>query len=188
MGNIINRRRVCGVEKGLLPSKYTQVEYLKSTGTQWINTGVRESDINYMELKFETVDDSSGFMFVNATTQLGVKDMRYGTENPGMYVIKQTYNDKWDFTNETNGKTYRNGNRGSYYLYLFNLNAPGSSVNYINKSVKIYYYKVSLNGGLVFNGIPARRNSDNVLGMYNIVTGDFLTNVGTGTFEAGPDV
>lgn len=36
--------------------------------------------------------------------------------------------------------------------------------------------------------IPCRRNSDSVLGMYDTVTGNFLTNAGTDEFIAGPNV
>jgi len=41
---------------------------------------------------------------------------------------------------------------------------------------------------LVGDFIPARRNSDGVLGMYDTVTQTFLTNGGTGDFIAGPVV
>ncbi len=48
------------------------------------------------------------------------------------------------------------------------------------------FYKA---GVLVGNFIPVRRNSDNVLGFYDTVTGTFKTNgSGTGAFVAGPDV
>ena len=36
--------------------------------------------------------------------------------------------------------------------------------------------------------ITCRRKSDSVLGVYNLITGTFLTNAGTGDFTAGPDV
>ena len=35
--------------------------------------------------------------------------------------------------------------------------------------------------------LPCKRLSDNVLGMYDVVRNEFLTNVGTGTFVAGPE-
>ena len=52
---------------------------------------------------------------------------------------------------------------------------------------KTYFYKLyDANGDLLRDMIPVRRNSDNVLGMYDRVTGTFFTNSGTGTFTAGP--
>ena len=47
---------------------------------------------------------------------------------------------------------------------------------------RIYYFKLYVNNTLVFDMVPVRRNSDGVLGMYDIVTGTFFTNVGTGSF------
>ena len=52
-------------------------------------------------------------------------------------------------------------------------------------SGRIYSLKLYDGGDLVLNMIPARRNSDNVLGMYNLADGTFYTNAGTGTFTAG---
>lgn len=47
---------------------------------------------------------------------------------------------------------------------------------------RIHYFKLYVNNALIFDMIPVRRNSDGVLGMYDIVTGTFFTNVGTGSF------
>ena len=55
-------------------------------------------------------------------------------------------------------------------------------------SVALKYFKITDNGNLVFNGVPAKRNSDNVAGMYDTVTKTFFTNAGTGSFIAGPVV
>ena len=61
----------------------------------------------------------------------------------------------------------------------------------INGSVttgKMKYYKHIKNGTVVFNGIPAKRKSDNVVGLYDLVGDTFYTNSGTGDFIAGPEV
>ena len=56
-------------------------------------------------------------------------------------------------------------------------------------SSTIHYCKVfDSNGTLVRYYIPAKRNSDDVLGMYEVKTGIFLTNQGTGTFTAGSEI
>lgn len=43
-------------------------------------------------------------------------------------------------------------------------------------------------GTPIRNFIPCLRKSDNVAGAYDIVGGSFYTNIGTGTFTAGPSV
>ena len=49
-------------------------------------------------------------------------------------------------------------------------------------SVAYKYFKIKDNGKLVFWGIPVRRNSDGVLGMYDVISKTFFDNDGTGTF------
>ena len=52
---------------------------------------------------------------------------------------------------------------------------------------KYYYMKIYENGVLVRDFVPAK-NSNNVIGMYDMVSGQFFTNAGTGDFTAGPDM
>ena len=47
---------------------------------------------------------------------------------------------------------------------------------------RIHYFKLYVNNTLVFDMIPVRRNSDDALGMYDVISGQFFTNVGTGSF------
>jgi hypothetical protein len=42
------------------------------------------------------------------------------------------------------------------------------------------------NGNLIKSLIPARRISDNILGLYDIINNQFYTNAGSGEFIAGP--
>jgi len=48
------------------------------------------------------------------------------------------------------------------------------------------FYHFSATG--VADIIPVKRNSDNVLGLYNKITGEFLQKIGSGTLVAGPEV
>lgn len=43
------------------------------------------------------------------------------------------------------------------------------------------YGRVKVNDGTKFDGVPVERIADNVLGYYDIVSGNFYTNQGTGT-------
>lgn len=62
----------------------------------------------------------------------------------------------------------------------------GSGANGAN--VKLYYCKMRTNGALQRYFIPCYRKSDNVIGLYDLVTETFFTNSGTGTFTKGPNV
>ena len=71
----------------------------------------------------------------------------------------------------------------SQYLRLF---ARGSVQDPFPSAIRVMYAKAWENNDTKFNLIPARRNSDNALGMYDTVSGTFFTNAGTGEFTAGP--
>ena len=49
-----------------------------------------------------------------------------------------------------------------------------------------YLQLIGTDGNILFNGVPARRDSDGEIGMYDLVTNTFFTNSGTGEFIAGP--
>ena len=53
---------------------------------------------------------------------------------------------------------------------------------------RIYYFSLYNGATLVRNFIPARRDSDGKIGMYDTVTNTFFTNAGTGEFIGGPVV
>lgn len=73
----------------------------------------------------------------------------------------------------------------NYDLGIFARN--GSSVT-MPAIAKISSVWAKENSEYKINLVPAKRNSDNVIGMYDLVSGQFFTNAGTGDFIAGPTV
>jgi hypothetical protein len=70
-------------------------------------------------------------------------------------------------------------------IYLFATSGYYESL--YNSKGRIYYVKIYVDSeNLSFNGIPARRDSDGELGLYDTVTNTFFTNAGSGEFIAGP--
>ena len=208
MGMMINRRRVCGKKGG-----YTQLEYIESTGTQYINTGVvLKSDATITTVgQFLNITSTSpltmwGFMGLyrnfprwgcSVFSNQWLMDLNYTTSQYNANTNKHT------FVNTTNGVTYDCLVDGvSLYgrkdvpspdtytsnvlsVYLFARNNNNNAGNF--SSSRIYSFNIVQDDIEVINLIPARRNSDNVLGMYDTVSQTFYTNAGTGTFIAGPE-
>ena len=71
-----------------------------------------------------------------------------------------------------------------YFIGMSNFGGTASTAQAYRG--KIFSTQMHENGLLVRNFQPARRNSDNVLGLYDKVTGAFYPNNGTGAFGAGP--
>ena len=68
-------------------------------------------------------------------------------------------------------------------MYIFNFNPLDSR----HSKAKLYYFKIYVEDVLVRDFIPCYRNSDNVVGMYDLVSNTFFVNQGTGTFTKGSD-
>ena len=88
-----------------------------------------------------------------------------------------------------NGSTFSgtvSGTSNGKNYWLFGMNRNGS----LNQGSALIMYSTKLykDGVMVRDFVPARRNSDNELGMYDTVSGQFFTNAGTGDFVAGNPV
>ena len=195
------------IRKSGLPSGYTQVEYLECTGTQWLDTGFIANDGMVVDAKVKPVNN---YMYIGSIIQSSPNTSRnliwYSSDSYSLQKL-DNYNTKYvdDGTNpaiihcDTTGtKIYCTING----VEIINTTTTGTLTNQTN-TVKIsfsdfgstvrtgrYYYVIihNSNGELVKNLIPCRRNSDSVLGMYDTVSGNFLTNAGTGTFIAGNNI
>lgn len=193
-----------GTEQRNIPSEYTQVEYLQSTDTQYINTGVVPKTSLSVKIKYNILQLASSnniAIFGSISSQTGLFSGL--ASNPLVYYINSgaeavssipfalnTIREE-EYINNTmirSDVTYTTNPivANDIPMALFGRNT-GSEIARIG-TLRIYYFALYDNGVLIQNLVPAKRNSDNVLGMYDTVTGNFLTNSGTGSFTAGANV
>lgn len=190
-----------------LPAEYQELSYIESTGTQWIDTGIKTGTNIKIDFEYEaTAFNGSTFCApMSARVSNLSNSISYGFNyldtyasfgnNAEMQIIPtvslgEKYHIVQDktalYTNDV--KTpYKSGQTTTFTtllnLYLFARNNKGSVGNYFWG--KIYYAKIWDNNNLVRNFIPCFRKSDNAVGMYDTVGGKFYTNSGTGTFKKG---
>ena len=191
-----------------LPSGYTQLKYLESTGTQYIDTGVVPNSSTRMVAKEALLSKSGssgwGSAGGNEAFITQIENEKFAVRVSSNYQITDTtipydnYIHEWDlaangplkfdevqFGVGTCGDTATSGQT----MYMFALHIGwGSGGADSFQSKRQYYCYIYSGSTLVRNFIPARRNSDDVLGMYDIVNDTFYTNAGTGTFVAGPEI
>ena len=69
-------------------------------------------------------------------------------------------------------------------LYIF---GNTTTTNNLNNNNALYYCKIWVSGSLVFDAVPVIRNSDNLVGLYDYVSGSFIEPIIAegGGFEAG---
>lgn len=199
-----------GTEQRNLPAGYTELQYIESTGTQYIDTGVTTSNDMKGEIrgKFLSVDTTSahllsarqggnGYNSLVAWNNNG--DGGYFTQFSASYTRVVMPKDTnihilQGVVTPTSTSTYVDSsvdtisaeNVGyNQNLYINARNIDGTSVVDIS-TYRYYYVKIWKSGSLVRDFVPAK-NASGVVGMYDTVSGTFFTNKGTGDFVAGPD-
>lgn len=198
-------RKIGNGEVKSLPVGYTQLEYIESTGEQYIDTGFIPNQDTKIDIKF-TMKDTSGkaiygsrIAYDNSTFSAMLQGQSAGSSfqynnvalaNTITYQNNQSYNIVQDknklYINGTLKNTFTYGNfTCPSNLYLFAVNQNGTIPFY--GKIAVNYCKIYNNGVLVRNFIPAK-NSSNVVGMYDLVNNVFYTNQGTGTFTAGNEI
>lgn len=195
-------------------NEYEELEYIESTGTQWIDVGVKANQDTKAEIKFEITGNATGYgaVFGSRTSysnnafnvwskcgngNIGANYCKAGAINS---TIAQAENVIYYITLEKN-KFSVNGNVTTFTqntnfttpgnIYLFNIyGGDAISTGTSNRILigKVYSFKLYNSDIIIRNMIPSKRKSDNVIGMYDLVSKKLFTNQGTGVFNAGPSV
>jgi len=193
--------------QGILPEEYQQVEYLESSGTQYIDTGVIPDDTTGFKIKlslpevttdifrFGTRQDSGDSRYVlgsNAGRAYFGFDKLYNNNNWTIsintpFVANLNYlNSRYANIDDMNSVSINTLSTSfTYSLVMFGRNSYGTIAS---SAQKIYFLKITKSNELIRDFIPCYRKSDNVIGMYDLVENKFYTNDGTGEFTAGPIV
>ena len=205
MGRIIDRRRVMG--GGKLPYD-AEIEYLESTGTQYIDCLVNGNNNSTVEVDFVynriTVTGLFGARIYNNNVfqncfcvyMIDVYDVQVDYNNAhATFVYSPTTRSVMRL--ERNA-LYKNGVKlgdvGTYtdfttdasiLLFSTHTGADGQTVEPRMFTGKIYYCKIWDNDALVRDLIPVRVGT--VGYMYDKVSGQLFGNAGTGSFILGPD-
>lgn len=198
-------------EQRNLPEGYTQIKSLKSDGRQFIDTGfIADSDIVTYKFKlsnFGTASNSSLFGSEKSTSgPYSCVPYRTGEGFYYIYIGNASGGGAIDNTDveyeiEINNNTitiYRDGSPAAPFSFNGSIKTDLSVYLFANhddvsRAIQkcdcgYEYFQVYKNGLLELDLIPCRRNSDNILGMFDLVSQTLLTNQGTGTFTAGADV
>ena len=189
---------------------YIPLEYIQSTGTQYINTGIYPNQDTSIEIKFLAESRTAG-----AFTLCGSFN---GAWRPGfgLYGGNTSYQCNYVYSNvDSNTEPLYTFQANQMYTYALNKNVASLSINDVVISQKtteedvfelptpieifrvsistsprygkfnLYSFKVSSNNTLVQHLIPVKDLND-VACMYDKVSRQFFYNQGTGDFIAGP--
>lgn len=196
-----------------LPSTYNAIEYLQFTGTQYIDTGVTVDSNTGFDITFEVlngqssspyynlfgvhgndasggtgetqnffridtipVDSNSGTEFKYGSTvyNSGIKD----TSKINIKLLNKVYT-KPDGSTITVAGTITTG----LSMYIGCINKAGTAYGNIS-SMKLYRFKIYNGSTLAHDFIPVQRVSDKILGLYDLKTSTFKTNMASGVFTS----
>ena len=184
-----------------------ELEYLESTGTQYIDTLENDTAGYFYETVIEPLSDgawvlwfgrqetSAGgncdFVGYNGDIKLGASVIQAGVGNTigkldapvnTLYKIESSsvVSDVYFSSNGVKTTASRTGSVSSKNVYLFCINNAGTANNFTN--MRLNYFKMrDKDGILVRDFIPILRNG--VAGLIDIVNSVFYTNQGSGTFS-----
>lgn len=186
-----------------LPNDYTELTYIESTGTQYIDTGFIATNNTRIIMNFEITANQSSIHAL------------FGARNSGAtrcYVFLWTgsrfrsyYNEKYNDigkSDATNRRTVDQNKETTYFdgetvvyenvsfttpnsVYLL-ASCNGGKLNWASYA-KLYSCKIYDNGTLVRGYIPVK-NKYGEVGLYDFVNDVFYKNQGTGSFVAGAEI
>lgn len=193
-----------------LPDGYTQLQYIESHGTEYIDTGFKPNqntrlvlDVGKPTPGYDTADDSQSlfgartapnvdaynfFMRSDSTGNPSLDD--YGTTRQNtetQFTYDRATIDKNKNVTSINSTTYTHTEQTFsclYTLYIFACNSSdvaGFMCTVRFYSMRIYSSSEDGNDLLIRNFIPVK-NPDGEYGLYDLVDGKFYSNSGTGAF------
>ena len=205
MVNLIFRRRLIATSSGKpLPDDYQRCDFIESSGSQVINTGVNPS--NDLELSAVIAVTATGlsqnrnYVFGNS-----VQDSRIQfSYSPSTYFAwgvgsSATISD----ADTTKHAILCNSSQflldgvmvfkpsasiagTDVPLYMFARNTGSSVTDYAN-GLRIYKCTIKKNGAIIRNFVPCVRIADQKAGLYDMINDQFYVSIGASDFIIGTD-
>lgn len=190
-----------------IPSEYQEVEYIESTGSQYIDTGIIptlktkahvifsptwKSSVGYFGARLDPYRFSCTTFSSQAYLGLNVSKNTW-TSNRVPLTIHTIYDCELENgCSKINGVEYAettlDDSKWSSNVGNFILSGLNASGNRDNTNAKWYLCEMWENNIPIRRLIPCYRKSSGEIGMYDTVSKQFYTNSGTGTFLKGNDV
>ena len=189
----------------LLPDGYTQLEYIQSSGSQYINTGFKPNQDTKISISMAFLGSAGENVLgsrnssSDATNRFGIITFSSSSKIGSFFGSTATQSISLDssihnYTLSKAGLSVDGVSYGGAYTSSFSCTYPitlfawnNGSNGIVKNSSKIIDCKIFSGEVLVRNFIPCK-NSSGVIGLYDVIENQFYQNAGTGTFIAGPEI
>ena len=189
---------------GRLPSGYTELLYIQSTGTQWIDTDVIPTQEYTLYAKISFLD-TAGTNILGTRNGSGDTTNRFGLISFGSTSLFGAFygtNSVSGNAVDQNTHEFSIGPDGfvmdgttvnvqqtifscSYPIILFGFNNGSNGITTVSE--RIYSCKIYFEDQLIRNFVPCI-NPDGIVGLYDLEAGTFYQNAGSGDFLKGPEL
>ena len=178
-----------------LPSGYTRLEYIESTGTQYISTGITPTENTKVVIEFNSSSVSgvvfgqdsgykvNAFMFAMTVVVFESTKKNISISANAKHTV-QVAPKAFKIDNGSSQYIYANKVNAAYPMFLFGNNRNGKFSEGV--AMKLYSFKVYENNVLIADYIPCKQG--NAVGLYDDVAGAMNLPLGTGEFTSGPSV
>ncbi|MBR5291712.1 MAG: hypothetical protein IKU32_02220 [Clostridia bacterium] len=189
-----------------LPAEYQEVEYIQSSGTQYIDTGVKPTANTKVLARVNVLSNPNrnawlfGSRNANASSRYEViwisgssaYRFYYGTSNYTFSGVSST--GELTITTAASGATINGVSvtpaaatiSSENTMYIFSCH--GGTASNETSYMQLFSFQIYEGNTLVRDFVPCYRKADTVVGLYDLANGVFYSNIGTGTFAKGADV
>ena len=177
--------------------RYEELEYIESSGTQYIDTGYPATSTCKYELKISKQIESGGtmgsddhwggFLMYNSIRdgyRFHLPDSLYDVNGISDSILNITCSSDGLTINGQAGTKTNDNNSYSGNIKIW----PKYSGGYNRGKCKLYSCKIYNNNVLVRDFIPVKNSETGEVGLFDKVESTFYTNQGTGNFITGPVV
>lgn len=199
MGMMINRRRVFGGKS--LPYD-AEIEYLESTGTQWIDTGIKPTNTLSFSCTFDNPNNTGnspgygnvfGSRLSSTNSEYQLTKFGYSSVSVGIRNSNKGFNTSGIHTVAFNGGTTitvdgitSTINKGTISSSIGNIVLFGISQGNVTAVTQLQAGKIyRCSFGSIRDFIPVRVGTTGY--MYDKISGQLFGNSGTGNFILGSD-
>lgn len=178
-----------------LPNGYTKLEYIESTGTQYISTGITPTENTKVVIEFSSSSSSgvvfgqdsgykvNAFMFAMTVVVFDSTKKDISISANAKHTV-QVAPKAFKVDNGSSQYIYANKVNAAYPMFLFGNNRKGKFSEGV--AMKLYSFKVYENDVLIADYIPCKQG--NAVGLYDDVAGAMNLPLGAGDFTAGPSI
>lgn len=185
-----------------LPEGYTELEYIESSGTQYIDTGFKPNQDTRVVCDTEFAASTTAYWLFGSRVSTNDRNYAFLTYEGG---YRSDYNDTaGDVIGGVSGRFIVDKNKNityidevvkdelsygafqsTYNLYIFRSNNGGTPS--ASNTAKIYSCQIYDNGLLIRDFVPCI-DPEGTVGLYDFDGKQFYNNAGAGSFIAGPEV